>query len=196
MMINNSRWLYNCLVIYLIQFTFISVAEESNSQRNMTPGIPLPEQYLYPSDIREKKIETLLPTQPTPRQYNQELVIPPTVVDGRVKSAPQTDSSITIPSYGLAESTNQRVQVSNPYRVYSCGRETPDLAVTLTNITTYKIDAQICYERVKPFSWNCGVAWGIAPGKSWSHSSCYTTGRYFYEVRGSTENIKFRLPPN
>jgi len=199
MMINNPyKVLFGVfLALSLIFMNSISYADLDSDQGRNIPGIPTPEQYLHPTPP-DKPVEPPLNTQPTPKQYNPgPLIIPPTVIDGRIKSVPQPNDNTTNTSATPTGSisVDDRVKVGRVFSPFSCGQEIADLAVSLINTTTYKIDAKICFERTGGRTWNCGVRWGIPPGESWSHSSCYTTGKYFYDVRGSTEQVKFRMPP-
>lgn len=180
----------------LLMMTSMSHAE---SHRDLnTPGIPLPEQYFHPSPPN-KPIAPPSNTQPPPKQYDQgPLIIPPTIIDGSIKRVPQSDGATSNTSStptGSKVSVDDRVKVGKAFSPFSCGREIADLSVSLINTTSYKIDAKICFERTGGRTWNCGVKWGIPPSESWSHSSCYTTGKYFYDVRGSNEQVKFRMPP-
>jgi hypothetical protein len=63
----------------------------------------------------------------------------------------------------------------------------------IENNCPQSVDARICIKTTDG-KWDCGVSWGINPGKSWSWPSCRGTSEVFFDVRSTGGKRQLRNP--
>ena len=66
-------------------------------------------------------------------------------------------------------------------------------AAYVTNGCGTPVDVRICLMK-EGKGWNCGMSYGLAPQKSWSHSSFKATGQVFMDARVAGSTRKMAAP--
>jgi hypothetical protein len=65
-------------------------------------------------------------------------------------------------------------------------------AAYVTNGCGTPVDVKVCL--MTDTKWNCGVTWGLASQKSWSHSSFHATGAVFVDAKVAGSSRALRSP--
>ncbi|HEU5138016.1 MAG TPA: hypothetical protein VFU13_22925 [Steroidobacteraceae bacterium] len=65
-------------------------------------------------------------------------------------------------------------------------------AAYVTNGCATPVDVKVCL--MTDTKWNCGVTWGLASQKSWSHSSFHATGAVFVDAKVAGSSRALRSP--